>query len=325
MAVRIFTEGKLSDSEILKGLNEWNEGSGNQIEKANKIIQTGKKLTVEEIEPAYVQIKQLSHTLTRAALQSFTDGNTILIYTDTKSKAFTMTEALPFIVLKNPTDGSYKSYIFMDKYITKSRDGILKLQSQILRDLLEGSFISLKMKTNDFIGRSQSLQQLLMKMYTNFVYRILNKEYSIGADRIINDTLKYWINRFALEHIIGSKSTPESKESMAKEHFKFIDEMKYADIKKHYDYASPSFISGLLYLISLCSPRMKGLTLRTFASSWISYYHNEAMLAIDTLDYLIFMIICLQSGNPLLNTSAGEIVKETKGINIFREELIKLI
>jgi len=49
------------------------------------------------------------------------------------------------------------------------------------------------------------------------------------------------------------------------------------------------------------------------------------MLAIDNIEYLIFMIICLLNGNNIININASDIVKETKGIKDFRGELLKLI
>jgi hypothetical protein len=320
MAIKIFSEAKLTDSEIFRGLNGW---VGDQQKAAINLINSSKKLTVDDIETSYVQVKQLQHTLSRAALKSWIDGTTILCYNETLFDTKRLTEALPFMVFS--TGGTLKAYIFTDRYVTKSKDGSLNLRTQALHDLLVGAFISLKMKNNDIVPSNQILQRLLMKIYTEFVYRILNKEYSVGADKIINDTLRYWTNRFFLTMILGSHDSEESKEKISKEHFNFINEMKYGEIKQEYDQASPSSISDLLDLVKTVSNRMNLLSLRTFVSNWVNYYREISMLAIDTLDYLIFMILCLQNGNPMFNISATEIVKEAKGINGFREELIKLI
>lgn len=70
---------------------------------------------------------------------------------------------------------------------------------------------------------------------------------------------------------------------------------------------------------------MKSLNLGTFLSDWINYYYPQSMLAVDNIEYLVFMIICLLSGNNIINISAGDIVKEAKSIKQFRGELLKLI
>jgi hypothetical protein len=49
------------------------------------------------------------------------------------------------------------------------------------------------------------------------------------------------------------------------------------------------------------------------------------MLAIDNIEYLIFMMITLINGNNIISIAASDIVKEAKNIKSFREELLKLI
>ena len=49
------------------------------------------------------------------------------------------------------------------------------------------------------------------------------------------------------------------------------------------------------------------------------------MMAIDNIEYLIFMVLTLLSGNNIINVHASDIVKETKGIKDLRGELLKLI
>jgi hypothetical protein len=70
---------------------------------------------------------------------------------------------------------------------------------------------------------------------------------------------------------------------------------------------------------------MKSLTLGVFLSDWINYYYAPSMLAIDNIEYLIFMVNALLSGNgSLVNISACDIVKDTKNIKSIRSELLKL-
>ena len=165
----------------------------------------------------------------------------------------------------------------------------------------------------------------MMEIYTKFVTRIINREYSIAADKQVFDTIQYWINKFFLIRIFGANDTPENIETLASSHFKFIDELKYEEIKQEYELANPVKISDMLNLVKTASPRMKTLHLSTFLSSWMNYYYIESMLAVDNIEYLIFMAVALLNGNNnLISIAASDIVKEAKNIKSLRGELLKL-
>lgn len=321
MAIRGFMESSLATSEVYDGLNKMTGGDG-PTEKAKTLIKTAKHLTNEDIEAAYISVKQISDSLTRAAMKAFDDGRIILIYNNVPTQS--VTQALPFITFK--TNAGYRTYVFMDKYISINRDGVMTLQAPILRDLLIGALISNGLKNNyQNLASNEFLQNILTEIYTKFVTRILNREFSIMTDKIVYDTIQYWISKYFLINIFGSTDTPENIENLAKKNFKYIDELKYEEIKQEYDNANPTKISELLDLVKTASPRMKTLGLNVFLSDWINYYYIPSMLAVDTVEYLIFMTVVLLSGNGIISISASDVVKEAKNIKSYRGELLKLI
>jgi hypothetical protein len=104
-----------------------------------------------------------------------------------------------------------------------------------------------------------------------------------------------------------------------------MDEIKMNEAKINYEEAHPETFSQLLELIKTLSIRMNALTLKLFADKWINYYYPPATLAIDNVEYLIFMVITILHGNNIVSIAPSEIVKETKNIKMLQEELIKLI
>lgn len=321
MAIKGFMESSLASSEVFQGINDNTKGV-KVTDKALNLIKTAKHLTNEDIETTYISVRQISDSLTREAMRAFDEERTVLIYNNVAS--LSVTQTLPFITYK--TAKGYVTFIFVDKYVTMSRDGVLNMQAPILRDLLTGAVIANGIKRNyNMLSTNQFLQKILTEIYTKFFTRVINREYSIGADKIVFDTIQYWINRFFLENIFGAADTPENIERIATAYFKYIDEMKAAEIKKRYEEVSPSKISELLSLLSEASPRMRNINLGRFISNWVNYYYIPSMLAIDNIEYLIFMIMTMLSGNNIINTSASDIVKETKGIKDLRGELLKLI
>lgn len=322
MAIVGYNESSLGTSDIFKGINDANSGD-DMVKRSTNLIKNAKHLTNEDIEAAYISVRQISDSLTRAAMKAFDEQRTVLIYNNVPS--LSVTQALPFITFK-VSGGKYITYVFMDKYISINRDGVMNLQAPILRDLLIGALIGNGLKRNyDVLATNQYLQKILTEIYTKFVTRILNREFAIAADKQVFDTVQYWINRFFLTKILCANDTEENIERISRQHFRMIDEMMYADIKRQYEEASPEVFSKLLELVKTASPRMKSLHIGMFLNDWISYYYIPSMLAVDNIEYLIFMILTLLSGNNIISISASDIVKEAKNIKSFRGELLKLI
>ena len=321
MAIQGYMESSLVTSEVFQGINDMG-GKNNTTNKAINLIKTAKHLSNEDIEAAYIAVKQITDTLTRAAVKAFDEERTILVYNNVAS--LSVTQALPFITLK--TGKGYITAIFVDKYISVSRDGVLTMQAPILRDLLIGALVANGLKRNyDNLSGNQYLQKVMTEIYCKMFTRIINREFHIAADKITFDCIQYWINKFFLTNIFGAADTPENIETIASSHFKYIDELKLQEIKQLYSSKNPSKISELLDLLKTASPRMRSLNLGTFISDWINYYYIPSMLAIDNIEYLLFMTVALLSGNSIFNISASDIVKETKNIKSFRGELLKLI
>lgn len=321
MAIKGYMESSLSSSEIFKGINDV-EGGENTTQKAINLIKTAKHLTNEDIEAAYISVKQITDTLTREAVKAFDDGRIVLIYNNVPN--LSVTQAVPFITFK--TRSGYTTYVFMDKYISMSRDGIMNLQAPILRDLLTGALIANGLKKNyEALSTNQYLQNVMTEIYTKFFTRILNRQFSIAADKITFDSIQYWINKFFLTRVFGANDSPENIETISNKHFKYIDEMKYEELKQQYADSNPQVISELLALVKTASPRMKSLNLGMFLSDWMNYYYIPSTLAVDNIEYLIFMTLTILAGNNIISISASDIVKEAKNIKSLRGELLKLV
>ena len=319
MAIRGFNESSLATSEVFSGLAKLS--GSDPKEKAIALIRNAKKLTNEDIEAAYIQLKQYSNGLSRAAVRAFDNEELILLYNNVPS--LSITQALPFITFK--TKEGYKTYIFMDRFIRVNKDGVMDVQVTILHDLLVGALLANRLKTNyATMTSSQYLQKVFLDLYCQFFRRILNREYSIAPIRKESDICQYFIARFFLIHVFGTNETEENIEVLATNGIKALDELTITGVKKQYDEANPENLSALLELMKTVTPRMKTLSLGTFLSAWVNYYYIPSILAVDTMEYLIFMVLTLLSGNNIISIQASDIVKETKSINALREELLKL-
>ena len=175
MAITGYMESSLMTSEVFNGIE-----SELQIkDKAVNLIKNAKHISNEDIEAAYITVKQITDSLTREALKAFDNGRIQLIYNNVPSLA--MTQAMPFMTFK--TKSGYITYVFVDKYIILSREGVMKMEPSVLRDLLTGALVANGIKKNyGALSSNQYLANILMDIYTKFFTRIINREFSILFD-----------------------------------------------------------------------------------------------------------------------------------------------
>ena len=323
LSIQIYTESSLKDSRIFQTFNKSNPNKTVE-QKAISLIKNSKHLTNEDIESAYIAVRQITDSLTREAMKAFDEEKVVLVYNSDSRKS--MSQAVPFLTFKNKSSGKYVTYFFVDKYVSLSRDGVLTIQPTVLRDILISGAISNGIKRNyGNLATNEYLQKILMVIYTKLFTRILNREFSIMGKKVEFDTITFWINKYFLINLFGSSLSDEAANNLASFDLKHVDELQLEEIERLYDEFDPHNIEDLLNLLKTISPRMKTLTLGVFLSDWINYYYAPSMLAIDNIEYLIFMINALLSGNAsLVNISACDIVKDTKNIKSIRSELLKL-
>lgn len=322
MAIRGFNESSLANSEMYQQYKT--NTKDDPVERARKLIANARQLTNADIESAYISIKRYTSSLSREALKAYDSGDIVLLYqTDPR---LSMTQMIPFMVLRK--GDRYQAYIFMDRWVTKPKrptDDLI-VNPEKLHDLLVGALIARALKMNyRALTSSAYLERTLMSLYTSFFWRILNREFMIGADRILADTVKYFVNRFFLTRIFSSVSDQAGIENLAKSHFREVDELKYGQLREDYDRVDPVNLSELLKLISGLAPRLEPLTTKMFVNDWSNYYLYTAIMALDNIEYLIFMVYTLKNANNIVNNLASDIVRETKNIKNFEEELLKLI
>lgn len=324
--IRGFNESKLTTSEVFNG-NKDHPGINNMktptlAERAVTLIKTAKHLTNEDMEAAYISVKQITDALTQAALKAFDSEKVVFLYNKDPNQA--MIQALPF--LTGNTKNGYTTYVFADKYIRTSREGITNIEPSIFRDFITAGVVANGLKEHYSALQSNTyLQSTLMDIYCQLFIRVLNREYSFAPNKVLYDTIRYWVNRYFLDVVFGSIDSEENKEALASAHVRELDELGRQSMKSKYDEASVTDLSGLLEVIKGSATRFSSLAIGMFLNDWTNYYYAPAMLAVDNIEYLIFMVITLLSGNNIINVSASEVVKNAKNIKPIRSELLKLI
>lgn len=322
MAITLYQESSLGTSEVWKTVNSIYPNE-TLLDRAMRHIKgEGKILTSEDIEPAYIAVKQITDSLTAAAIHAFDMQKVKMVYCRNPKQS--INQAVPFLTFK--AKSGYLTYLFVNNRYVTNDDGVYRIQAPILRDLLTGATVANAIRSDyEKLRTNAYLQKILMNTYTAFVARILNRGYSIMSDKILFDKIQFWVNKFFLIHIFGVVDSDENIDTMASAHVRYLDQMALDDAKEVYKNTDPKQFSELIELLRAQVSRMKALNMGQFLSSWVNYFYPASMLAVDNIEYLIFMMLCLLSGTNIISVAAAEVVTNMRNIKQFRGELLKLI
>lgn len=319
MKIEYFSEATLEDSFIYKTFNNSND----ILEKIISGLKNGVSLDKTYIEEQYLQIKKsyISH-LSRDVLDAYDNGYLEILYTPTNKIPI----SIPFIVRKK--GNTSVATIFISSFSTLNDKGdILNIPTKTLYILMESAYVALSMQDNPIkLMRNTTLMKLCNEIYVQMVIRILNRDYALSLEKTTYNQIIFCISRFFLINLWGHKNNDVITSYALAACPSNIDNMSdmYEIIEK-YDNANISDISDLLTFLKTLTPRLSALSVKYFIERYITTYNPSAVLSIDYLPYVFFVIINTLLGGFIVSQNAmSDIVKNTKGINRFYQELTKL-
>lgn len=315
-----YNESSLSSSLIF---NQFNKSSGNVVDKAKTVIKNGRIIANEDIQTQYMRLKQYGNSFTKAAVVAFDQGLLNIVYNNNPENNISM--AFPFLTFKK--GDNYVTYIFINPYASINKDDQIIVNETALNILMQSAYAANRIKTNpDKVYANSYIETITLEIYVKLIMRILLREYGFGSEKELVDIVQYFISRFYLEKVFESRDGKENIEKLSSDHFRYVDDMKYNEIKDLYDKSNVDSFEKLLDLIKGLSGRMDTLNLKMFVDKFMQVYYMPSLMAIDNFEYLIFVIISLLNGaGNIINIKAKDIVTETKNIKMFNQELLKLI
>lgn len=312
-------ESSMSDSYIYGLFNTSNEIQTRII----KGLQNGILLDSSYIQEQIIQIQKTRISpIAENVLNAYREGRIRLVYV----KDYKMTKSLPFIIHKTK-DGKVKASIFISSFATLNKEeDALNIPMKSLYILMESAYIGLYM--HDYptiISRNTVLIKVCNYIYTQMFMRILNKEYALSLDKTLHDQISFCVSRFFLESVwelnnesyiftyaCGSIMNPD------------FNSLKI--LHEEYSLAKITSLHELFEFMKKQFPRLETLTIRYFVERYINTYNGTAILAIDYLPYIFFVVINMLLGGFLVNQGTlSDIVKNTPMANKFYPELAKIV
>lgn len=312
-----YQENTLSDSYIFDTINPNKQITMTVLSAIKDCI----FLTDKNIEEQLLQIKSSRLSpLNTDVIKAFENGDINIVY----SNKTTVPSTIPFFITK--IENSIKGIIFINRFGRKRENDTIDINYRTLYVLMESCFIALKYTKNpNIFERNIGLMKICTKIYSSMGMRILNKEFSLSVMPELYESINYCFARFFLERVWMLKSTTDIIHTYAL----MPCIQKPADIdllKMDYTNANITDIVDLITFIKSQFPRTASITMRYYMERFINTYYQSALLSMDTLPYLFFVVITTLLGGFLMSQPImTDILRTIPTLKSFYPEMSKLV
>lgn len=316
--MELIKEATMSDSFIYGMFNRSNEMQTTML----KAIQNGTVLNRSYIEEQLLQIqKSRISPLIPSVIDAFEKGKINLLYVANMK----LTKAIPFIIHKSGS--GIVATIFISSFASMDKETVnLIIQAKPLYTLMESAYVALYLHEHPMrLQRNSVITRTLNTVYTEMWMRVLNRDFALTLDPIVNDKVSFAISKFFLTNVmelgnaqvINSYAGTLAPNLAANEIEMFIDDYEQKEIKN---------IEHLINFLKEQVPRMGNMSVRYFVERFLNTYGQTAILAVDYLPYMFLVMINTLLGTFIVNQpSISDIVKNTHGSSRFYAEMVKMM
>lgn len=324
MIAKVMTEGTMEDSYIFSIFNENKELTRKMLAYIKSAAQIDEDFIAEQL--MQIQKSRIS-PLAEEVLGAYARGEIELLY----SKSVKVPVSTPFVVRKDPSfKGNIygiKATIFISNFgsITKNQN-MLDIPMKNLYILMESAYIALYIHTHpNTLERNIGLMRIVSSVYMEMFMRILNKEFALSLDTELYGRVAFVIGKFFLDVVWGA-TNPDIAFNVVVSNVKNANKVDLAQVNEMYKDAEIKDISGALLFIKSLSPRLDSLSVKYIIQRYMLTYHGGAVMAIDYLPYMFYVIINTVLGGFLISqTTLSDIIKNEKDIKSFYPELTKIM
>lgn len=313
-----FTESSMSDSFIYSIFNRSNEMQTTLL----KAMQNGVKLDKRYIEEQLIQLQRSRiSALIPIVLAAFEEGKINLLFV----KNMKLTKAIPFILHKTPT--GIQVTIFISSFATLDETTMaLIIPAKTLYTLMESAYIALYMQEHPMrLQRNSVIIRTLNAVYTEMWMRVLNRDFALTLDKVVNDKVAYAISKFFLTRVAELENKTVC-ENYAASICPNLSQSELLLLNDQYDHFSIVTVEDLIGFLKSEVPRMGNLTIRYFVERFLNSYGQSSILAVDYFPYMFLIMVNTILGTFIVNQpSISDIVKNTQGSSKFYSELVKMM
>lgn len=234
-------------------------------------------------------------------------GRLIPVYTET----IKIPTAIPYI-LQGEGPGA-KAVFNVSDFLTLDKLGMFQINDQrnygaFMASMVSAAFARKAMFTASALPAD--LSDCIVLTYADMLCKCFNSVVSL--DRVGQDKIRYLVSEFALIQMYGTETGQKHfYNRFSKMYFprlsKIVTDAIDAQFKvDNFDRLS-LFIAGLKDI----NPSMRGLTELVIYERWTRMYRDAAVLAIDYIGYVMYVIMMVIFNSPLINRAIVEPIVKT--------------
>lgn len=310
-------ENTLSSSYVFDRINP-----NQQITRT--VLEALKKCTFLDktnIEEQLLQMKNAKLSpLVTSVLRAFESGSIVLVY----SEKTMVPTTIPFFITK--IENELKGMIFLNRYGKMKENGSVDISYKTIYILMESAYVALRYAKNpSLIERNIGLMKICMKTYSAMAMRIFNKEFALTVAPSTYESINYCFARFFLEHLWGLKTDQNILHNYAMMVcLNKPDELEM--VKMDYDNTTIIDIVSLIDFVKTRFRQVGSITVRYYMERYINTYYQSALLSMDALPYLFFVIEhTLLGGFIMAQPVMTDILRTIPTLKTFYSELSKII
>lgn len=255
----------------------------------------------DELHDAYRVIKKYKYSTTDNIIKAVNSGAIKIMYYD--NTIFKLPMPISFFVLDE--GGSNVAYVNASN-ICKGKIETVEIRK--LFSLLEGALLNLKLLEKEDVLSTRAVIHTkgVITCYVKLFSNILNMDHAISVNGMVKAKIEFIIAKFCLINVFGMRMTNnEDKinrialasinsnvgyELVEETDIKF-EEADYLDLHRFFDVLT----DGIVF------PILKNYNLRRFITSWANNYSSSAMMSIEYLPYLLFMLTSVLRASDIVS------------------------
>lgn len=271
-------------------------------------------VTPEMLEEQIVHInKTFKYPAKMAVIEAFKNGSLIPVILK-KSVNERMPVSIPFLISKSRA----RAMVFIDSYATIAEGGYVNIDYKKLYCLLESAYLSME-------GIKRNNTSIISKgsmIYAHIFTKVLNKKFSLNTDRNAMNKVIFLASKFFLYNHIGM-TDQNMIFNYALKNCNSATAILMRDIDAEFTPECFDNISTFLTKMSNVPFKFvngfEKITVRDFISSYAEMYGQSSILALESLEYFLFMISSVVIGAYLNNQVVLEDIIDKDGAKLYLE------
>ena len=271
-------------------------------------------VTHEMLEEPLMRInKTFKYPAKLAVLEAYKNGALVPMVLQ-KSVNDRMPVCIPFLI---NTDRS-KAMVFIDNYSTPTSSGDVNIDHKKLYCLMESAYLAL-------MGIPRNASAVINKgslIFAHIFTKVLNKKFSLNTDKMALNKVIFIASKYYLSNLLGMTDQAMIF-NYALKNCNSATEILMKDIDA--EFTPDCFVSIAAFLEKMAKLPYKfvsgfqKITVRDYVEAFAEMYGQSTILALENLDYFIFMISSVVIGAYLNNQTTLEDIIDADGAKLYFE------